>query len=51
MILLTTVVILSNILTATISASIPDDHCFDHDLENSFSYEPKSSAKWNKKMT
>lgn len=49
MILLTTVVILSNILTATISASIPDDHCFDHDLENSFCYETQKQCEMEQK--
>jgi hypothetical protein len=45
MILLTSVVILSNILTVTVSASIPDDHCFDHDLEDSFCYETQKKCE------
>jgi hypothetical protein len=45
MILFTTLVILSNMLTATVSASIPGDHCFDQDLENSFCYETQKQCE------
>jgi hypothetical protein len=48
MILLTSVV-LSNILTVTVSASIPDDHCFDHDLEDSFCYETQKKCEIERK--
>lgn len=48
-ILLTTVVVLSNILTATVSASIPDNHCFDHDPENSFCYKTQKQCEMEQK--
>jgi hypothetical protein len=38
-------IIFSNMLTATVSASIPDDHCFDHDQENSFCYETQKQCE------
>ena len=44
-ILLASVVILSNILIATVSATIPDDYCFDQDLENSFCYETQKACE------
>jgi hypothetical protein len=49
MILLAYVVIFCNMLTATVSASIPDDHCFDHDLENSFCYETQKACENERK--
>ena len=49
LILLTSVVILSNMLIATVSASISDDHCFDHDLEDSFCYETQKECKIERK--
>lgn len=49
MILLTSVVILSNMLTPTVSASIFDDHCFDHDLEDSFCYETQKECENERK--
>ena len=45
MILLASVVIFSNILTATVSATISDDHCFDQDMENSFCYETQKACE------
>jgi hypothetical protein len=44
-ILLASVIILSNMLIATVSASISDDHCFDHDLETSFCYETQKECE------
>jgi hypothetical protein len=49
MILLTSVVIFSNMLIATVSASISDDHCFDHDLEDSFCYETQKECENERK--
>lgn len=49
MILLTSVVIFSNMLTPTVSASISDDHCFDHDLEDSFCYETQKECENERK--
>jgi hypothetical protein len=49
MILLASVVLLSNMLTATVSASISDDHCFDHDLEDSFCYETQKECENERK--
>jgi hypothetical protein len=48
MILLTSVVILSNMLIATVVTSISDDHCFDHDVddsEDSFCYETQKECE------
>ena len=49
MILLISVVIFSNMLTPTVSASISDDHCFDHDLEDSFCYETQKECENERK--
>ncbi|HKQ20757.1 MAG TPA: hypothetical protein VJS91_01850 [Nitrososphaeraceae archaeon] len=49
MILFTTLVILSTMLTATVSATISDDHCFDHDLENSFCYKTQKECEIERK--
>ena len=49
MILLISVVILANMLTATVSASISDDHCFDQDLETSFCYETQKECEIERK--
>ena len=49
MILLASVVLLSNMLTATVSASISDDHCFDHDMEDSFCYETQKRCEIERK--
>lgn len=48
-ILLTTVIILSNMLTAQASPSIPDDHCFDQDWENSFCYATEKECEIERK--
>ncbi|HEX7275456.1 MAG TPA: hypothetical protein VF248_07585 [Nitrososphaeraceae archaeon] len=49
MILLASVVLLSNMLIATASASISDDHCFDHDLETSFCYKSQKECEIERK--
>lgn len=49
MILLISVVIFSNMLTPTVSASISDDHCFDHDLDDSFCYETQKECENERK--
>ena len=49
MILIVSVVLLSNMLIATVSASISDDHCFDHDLETSFCYESQKECEIERK--
>ena len=47
--LITSAVIFSNMLTVTISASISDDYCFDHDLEDSLCYETKKTCETERK--
>ncbi|RPI84379.1 MAG: hypothetical protein EHM34_03705 [Nitrosopumilales archaeon] len=49
MILLASVIIFSNILTATVSATIFDDYCFDQDMENSFCYETQKACENGRK--
>lgn len=49
MILLASVVIFSNILTATVSATLYDDYCFDQDMENSFCYETQKACENERK--
>jgi hypothetical protein len=49
MIWLASVIIFSNILTATVSATIFDDYCFDHDMENSFCYETQKACENERK--
>lgn len=44
-ILLASVVIFSNILIVTVSATISDDYCFDQDMENSFCYETQKACE------
>jgi len=36
-------------LTATVSASVSDDYCFDHDLEDSLCYETKKTCETERK--
>jgi hypothetical protein len=36
-------------LTATVSASVSDDYCFDHDLEDSLCYETKKACEKERK--
>jgi hypothetical protein len=49
--LITSAFIFSNMLiaTATVSASISDDYCFDHDLEDSLCYETKKACEIERK--
>ena len=48
-ILFASVVIFSNILIATVSATISDDYCFDQDMENSFCYETQKACENERK--
>jgi len=48
-ILLASAIILANILTATVSASLSDDYCYDHDLEDSLCYETKKACEKERK--
>jgi hypothetical protein len=47
--LITSALIFSNMLTATVSAGISDDYCFDHDLEDSLCYETKKGCEKERK--
>ena len=47
--LIASVFIFSNMLTATVSASISDDYCFDHDLEDSLCYETQNACEKDRK--
>ena len=47
--LITSAFIFSNMLTATVSANISDDYCFDHDLEDSLCYENKKTCEKERK--
>jgi hypothetical protein len=49
--LITSAFIFSNMLiaTATVSASISDDYCFDQDLEDSLCYETKKACEKERK--
>jgi hypothetical protein len=49
--LITSAFIFSNMLiaTATVSASISDDYCFDHDLEDSLCYETQKACENERK--
>ena len=47
--LIASVIIFSNMLTATVSASISDDYCFDHDLEDSLCYETQKACENERK--
>jgi hypothetical protein len=49
LILLAFAVIFSTMLTTPVSASISDDYCFDHDLEDSFCYETKKTCEKEQK--
>ena len=49
LILLASAVIFANMLTGTVSASIPDDYCFDQDLEDSLCYETKKACEKERK--
>jgi len=48
-ILLASSVIFANMLTATVSASISDDYCFDHELEDSLCYETQKACEIERK--
>lgn len=48
-ILLASTVIFANMLTATVSASISEDHCFDQDSEDSFCYETQKECENERK--
>ena len=50
-ILLASAIIFGNLLTATVSASISDDYCFDQDLEHSLCYETQKKCEKERKMT
>lgn len=47
--LITSAFFFSNMLTATVSGSISDDYCFDHDLEDSLCYETKKACEKERK--
>lgn len=47
--LITSAFIFSNMPTATVSANISDDYCFDHDLEDSLCYENKNTCEKERK--
>ncbi len=47
--LITSAFIFSNMPTATVSANISDDYCFDHDLEDSLCYENKITCEKERK--
>jgi hypothetical protein len=49
MILLISIILLSNMLIAAVSASISYDHCFDHDQETSFCYESQKECETERK--
>lgn len=49
MILLTSVVMLTNTLAPTVSASISNDYCFDQDSEDSFCYETQKACEIERK--
>ena len=48
-ILLAFAIIFMNMLTTTVSASISDDYCFDHDLEDSLCYETQNKCEKERK--
>ena len=48
-ILLAFAIIFVNMLTTTVSASISDDYCFDHDLEDSLCYETQNKCEKERK--
>ena len=50
-ILLTLSAIFASMLTATVSASLSDDYCYDHKLEDSLCYEAQKASKLSEKMT
>lgn len=47
--LIASVIIFSNMLTETVSASISDDYCFDQDLEDSLCYETQKACEIERK--
>ena len=47
--LISSAVMFANMLTATVSASISDDYCFDHDLEDSLCYETQKKCEKERK--
>ena len=48
-ILLAFAIIFANMLTTTVSASLSDDYCFDHDLEDSLCYETQKKCEKERK--
>ena len=48
-ILLAFAIIFVNMLTTTVSASLSDDYCFDHDLEDSLCYETQKKCEKERK--
>ena len=48
-ILLASVAIFANMLTATVSASTSNDYCFDQDLEDSLCYETQKACEKEQK--
>ena len=49
LILLASAVIFANMLSATVSASIFDDYCYDQDLEDSLCYETQKKCEKERK--
>ena len=48
-ILLTLSVIFASMLTATVSASLSDDYCYGHELEDSICYETQKACEIERK--
>jgi len=48
-ILLTLSVIFASMLTATVFASLSDDYCYDHELEDSLCYETQKACENERK--
>lgn len=48
-ILLALLVIFASMLTATVSASLSDDYCYDHELEDSLCYETQKACEIERK--
>ena len=49
LILLASAVIFASMLTATVSASISDDYCYDQDLEDSLCHETQKKCEKERK--
>ena len=48
-ILLASAIIFANMLTATVSAGVSDDYCYDQDLEDSLCYETQKKCEKERK--